>query len=41
MKNLVARTREGISSHGGLALKVCVALWTVVVLAAVFVILQA
>ncbi|MER9121155.1 hypothetical protein [Mesorhizobium sp. M0047] len=41
MKNGVARMRQGISSHGGLALKVCVALWTVVVLAAVFFILQA
>ncbi|MER9657552.1 hypothetical protein NKJ26_29545 [Mesorhizobium sp. M0152] len=41
MKNGVARMREGISSHGGLALKVCVVLWTVVLLAAVFFILQA
>ena len=40
MKNVVARTREGLSLHRGLALKACVVLWTVVVLAAVFLILQ-
>ena len=38
--NLAARTREGLSSHGGLALKLGVVLWTVLVLAAVFFILQ-
>ncbi|MER9616640.1 hypothetical protein [Mesorhizobium sp. M0207] len=41
MKNGVPRMREGISRHGGMALKVCVVLWTVVGLAAVFVIVQA
>ncbi|RRH91979.1 hypothetical protein EH240_31480 [Mesorhizobium tamadayense] len=41
MKNVVARIREGLSAHGGLALKLGVVLWTVVVLAAVFFILQA
>jgi len=38
--NLAARMREGLSSHGGLALKLGVVLWTVLVLAAVFFILQ-
>lgn len=33
--------REGLSSHGGLALKLGVVLWTVAVLVAVFFILQA
>jgi hypothetical protein len=41
MKNVVAGMREGLSSHGNLVLKLGVVLWTVVVLAAVFFILQA
>ncbi|TGQ28588.1 MULTISPECIES: hypothetical protein [unclassified Mesorhizobium] len=41
MQNVVARMREGLSSHGGLALKLGVMPWTVVVLTAVFFILQA
>lgn len=41
MKNVVASMREELSSHGGLVLKLGVVLWTVVVLAAVFFILQA
>nr|WP_246800801.1 hypothetical protein [Mesorhizobium amorphae] len=41
MKNIVASMRDGLSSHGGLALKLGVVLWTVVVLAAVFFIVRA
>ncbi|UCI10370.1 hypothetical protein [Mesorhizobium sp. B1-1-8] len=40
MTNLAARMREGLSLHGGLALKLGVVLWTVLVLATVFFILQ-
>ena len=41
MTNMVVRMREALSSHGRLVLKLGVVLWTVVVLAAVFFILQA
>ncbi|PBB17420.1 hypothetical protein [Mesorhizobium sp. WSM4313] len=40
MTNLAARMREGLSAHGPLALKLGVVLWTVLLLAAVFFILQ-
>ncbi|MBZ9734577.1 hypothetical protein LB534_16500 [Mesorhizobium sp. CA18] len=40
MTNLAARMREGLSSRRGLALNLAVVLWTVLVLAAVFFILQ-
>ncbi|MER9417075.1 hypothetical protein NKJ40_28420 [Mesorhizobium sp. M0119] len=41
IKNLVNRTREVLSAHGSLALKLSVVLWTVLVLAAVFFVAQA
>jgi hypothetical protein len=41
LKKVVADMRESLSSHGGLALKLGVVLWTALVLAAVFFILQA
>ncbi|WP_258118307.1 hypothetical protein [Mesorhizobium onobrychidis] len=41
IKNSVPRMREVLSSHGGLALKLSVVVWTVLVLAAVFYITQA
>ncbi|MER8366920.1 hypothetical protein [Mesorhizobium sp. M1348] len=41
IKNLVNRTRELLSAHGSLALKLSVVLWTVLVLAAVFFVAQA
>ena len=41
MNGMLARMREMLSLHGGLALKLSVVVWTVVVLAAVFFITQA
>lgn len=41
IKNSVPRMREVLSSHGGLALKLSVVVWTVLVLASVFYITQA
>jgi len=41
MKNMVASTRAGLSSHGPLVLKLCVVLWTVGVLVTVFFIMHA
>ncbi|PAQ04785.1 hypothetical protein CIT26_34425 [Mesorhizobium temperatum] len=41
IKNSLPRMREVLSSHGGLALKLSVVVWTVLVLAAVFYITQA
>ncbi|MER9679268.1 hypothetical protein NKJ23_08030 [Mesorhizobium sp. M0184] len=41
IKSLVSRTREMLSEHGSLALKLSVVLWTELVLAAVFLIAQA
>ncbi|MES0027753.1 hypothetical protein [Mesorhizobium sp. M0040] len=41
IKRLVSRTREMLSAHGSLALKLSVVLWTELVLAAVFLIAQA
>ncbi|SJM32122.1 conserved hypothetical protein [Mesorhizobium delmotii] len=40
-KNMVIRIRKLLSSHGALALKLSVVVWTVLVLAAVFFITQA
>ena len=40
MTNAVANVRAGLSSHGALVLKLCVVLWTIVILAAVFFIMQ-
>jgi hypothetical protein len=40
VENVAASIREGFSSHGSLILKLGVALWTVVILVAVFSILQ-
>ncbi|MER8510215.1 MULTISPECIES: hypothetical protein [unclassified Mesorhizobium] len=41
IKNLVNRTRELLSAHGSLALKLFVVLWTVLVVAAIFFVAQA
>ena len=41
LSGMVTRVRKVVSLHGGLALKLSVAVWTVVVLAAVFFITQA
>jgi hypothetical protein len=41
VKSMVPRMREVLSSHGSLALKLSVVVWTIVILAAVFVITQA
>ncbi|MER8864118.1 hypothetical protein NKI19_10385 [Mesorhizobium sp. M0751] len=41
VKSLVNRTREVLSAHGCLALKLSVVLWTLLFLAAVFFIAQA
>lgn len=41
IRNIVPRMRKLLSSHGGLALKLSVVVWTVLVLAAVFYITQA
>ncbi|CCV12589.1 hypothetical protein [Mesorhizobium sp. STM 4661] len=41
MNTMVARMREMLSLHGGMALKLSVVVWTVTVLAAVFFIMQA
>ncbi|WP_292596330.1 hypothetical protein [Mesorhizobium sp.] len=41
IKNILPRMREVLSSYGGLALKLFVVVWTVLVLAAVFYITQA
>jgi hypothetical protein len=41
IKNIVPRMREVLSSYGGLALKLFVVVWTVLVLAAVLYITQA
>ncbi|MER8449578.1 hypothetical protein NKG60_06150 [Mesorhizobium sp. M1428] len=41
IKNFGNRTREVLSAHSSLALKLSVVLWTVVVLAAVFFVAQA
>ncbi|MEI9406911.1 hypothetical protein [Mesorhizobium argentiipisi] len=40
VKNVAASMREGFSSHGSLILKLGVVLWIVVILVAVFSILQ-
>lgn len=41
MNSMLARMREMLSLHGGLALKLSVVAWTVAVLAAVFFTMQA
>lgn len=41
VKSMATRMREVLSSHGGLALKLSVVVWTILVLAAVFFITQA
>jgi hypothetical protein len=41
VKSMATRMREVLSSHGGMALKLFVVVWTILVLAAVFFITQA
>jgi hypothetical protein len=41
MKSMVIRMRAVVSIHGGLALKLSVVVWTILVLAAVFFITRA